>query len=300
MKLFIRRNDKDYGPYPIEQIKQFLKEGRLLKNDQASEDRNNWKELLEFLKPKKEDEPELPPPVEDLVSQVVDYENLEQKDTENSLSPSSPKISSIGNQPKFKATNSGRKSKGYVVIITVITCLALLVIGVILYLFLKDTGSQKLEGDSAYNQSDNIQNIEANSSNQIDNPVVTKQVVFVFEDQSPYKHESGKGWEFIEDFKFTITFMSDGSNTFELQESMSSLKSGAWYGLPLETYEFVNKYGESILSFPRDDLFKEDYLIIDRKINKIDQQRFHIGENLPIKLNELKEVKKVVPTFLRR
>ena len=49
MKLFIRRNDKDYGPYPIEQIKQLLVEGRLLKNDQASEDKNSWQELDRIL-----------------------------------------------------------------------------------------------------------------------------------------------------------------------------------------------------------------------------------------------------------
>ena len=49
MKLYIRRNENEYGPYPIEQVKQLLQEGRLLKNDQASEDKNIWLELDLFL-----------------------------------------------------------------------------------------------------------------------------------------------------------------------------------------------------------------------------------------------------------
>ena len=64
MKLYIRRNDKDFGPYPIEQVKQLLEGGRLVRNDQASEDKVAWRELDEFLETKNE----APPTVESLDS----------------------------------------------------------------------------------------------------------------------------------------------------------------------------------------------------------------------------------------
>ena len=48
MKLFILRTEKIYGPYPIAQVKQLLTEGRLVKEDNASSDKKEWKELSYF------------------------------------------------------------------------------------------------------------------------------------------------------------------------------------------------------------------------------------------------------------
>lgn len=111
MKLFIRRNDKDYGPYPIEQIKQLLNEGRLLKNDQASEDKNIWQELDLFLARIKE-----PPNLEDL-TKLSPKETSTRNETAN-LQPIAKVAKTIAphkeehkTNPKEETTESARIDK---------------------------------------------------------------------------------------------------------------------------------------------------------------------------------------------
>ena len=111
MKLFIRRNDKDYGPYPIEQIKQLLNEGRLLKNDQASEDKNIWQELDLFLARINE-----PPNLEDL-TKLSPKETSTRNETAN-LQPIAKVAKTIAphkeehkTNPKEETTESARIDK---------------------------------------------------------------------------------------------------------------------------------------------------------------------------------------------
>jgi hypothetical protein len=64
MKLFIRRGEKIYGPYPLRQVKELLDQGRLVEKDLASENKQTWEDLKNFLdnKNSQEEESSLPPP----------------------------------------------------------------------------------------------------------------------------------------------------------------------------------------------------------------------------------------------
>ena len=64
MKLFIRRGEKIYGPYPLRQVKELLDQGRLVEKDLASENKQTWEDLKNFLDNKnpQDEESSLPPP----------------------------------------------------------------------------------------------------------------------------------------------------------------------------------------------------------------------------------------------
>ena len=114
MKLYIRRNEKDFGPYPIEQVKQLLQEGRLLKNDQASEDKIAWRELDEILDAKNNEASiSEPPPIEDSSKKSQEIVSPKSKpvselapEESESIAPKQKKSSrsAANKQPEIKVT----------------------------------------------------------------------------------------------------------------------------------------------------------------------------------------------------
>lgn len=110
MKLYIRRNEKDFGPYPIDQLKQLLKEGKLVRNDQASKDKIVWIDLAQFLDAK-DNEASIsePPSIEDISKdsqEIVSAKSISESAPEESESiapkQKNSSMSSTNKQPDTK------------------------------------------------------------------------------------------------------------------------------------------------------------------------------------------------------
>ena len=108
MKLYIRRNEKDLGPYPIDQLKQLLEEGKLVRNDQASKDKIVWLDLGQFLDAKNnETSISEPPSIEDLCRDSREIVSAKSKPVSESAPEKSESIA-----PKQK--KSSRSSENIV------------------------------------------------------------------------------------------------------------------------------------------------------------------------------------------
>lgn len=88
--MFIKRDNVVYGPYPLNQITELLKEGRLVISDLASKDKIKWRNLDCFLDKTSDYKTPEPPSIDELLAQSNRKtsspiaERLVKKDTTNS------------------------------------------------------------------------------------------------------------------------------------------------------------------------------------------------------------------------
>lgn len=126
--------------------------------------------------------------------------------------------------------------------------------------------------------------------------------VFTFEDDKEYEY-AGEGFTY--DFTFEVDCKKDGSNTFEIRETLPKSNKRFYpsgegksdTGCSAWGYQFQDKYGDVIFIQKRNMNLPYDEMGLEYKSNLETGDNFVLGRNLGISFDSLVKTKRVVPMF---